>query len=96
MLPKHRLSYAQGYLELGMLAEAESELDQITGTAIASSEFLTLRLAVRHEQKDWPAVRDLFVVCEPRPSRVRDCFGSSRACASDAHDGRWAHGCNTG
>jgi len=59
MLPARRLSHAQGYLGLGMLAEAEAELAQIPSPLADSNEVVALRLAVRHEQADWPAVRDL-------------------------------------
>jgi Tfp pilus assembly protein PilF len=59
MLLRRRISHAQGYLELGMLAEAEAELEQITGAAAQSNEVLAVRLAVLHEQHNWPAVRDL-------------------------------------
>src|SRR3954469_24570 len=59
MLLKRRLSHAQGYLELGMLAEAAAELDQISGTGADSSEVLAVRLTLWHEQKNWPGVRDL-------------------------------------
>lgn len=59
MLPKRRISHAQGYLELGLLAEAAAELDHITGSDAQSTEVLAVRLALWHEQKDWPAVRDL-------------------------------------
>jgi Flp pilus assembly protein TadD len=59
MLPRRRLSHAQGYLELGMIAEAVAELDRISGAAAELPEVLAVRLAVLHEQQNWPAVRDL-------------------------------------
>jgi tetratricopeptide (TPR) repeat protein len=59
MLTKRRLSHAQGYLELGMLAEAAAELDQIAGTEAKALPVIAVRLAVLHEQKNWPAVREL-------------------------------------
>ena len=59
MLPKRRLSYAQGYLELGMLAEATAELDRIPAPESAQIEVLGLRLAILQEQQAWPALRDL-------------------------------------
>ena len=59
MLPKRRISHAQGYLQLGMLAQAAAELDCITGVEAQSRDVLAVRLAVLHEQQDWPAVRDL-------------------------------------
>lgn len=59
MALKRRLSHAQGYLELGMLAEAAAELDRITGPEAQSTEVCAVRLALLHEQQNWPAVRDL-------------------------------------
>lgn len=58
MLPKRRLSHAQGYLELGMIAEAAAELGHITGDFAESPEVVAVRLAILHEQQNWPAVRD--------------------------------------
>jgi Tfp pilus assembly protein PilF len=62
MLPKRRISHAHGYLELGMLAEAAAELEHFTGADAQTKEVLAVRLALLHEQKNWPAVRDL--ACE--------------------------------
>jgi Tfp pilus assembly protein PilF len=49
-----RLSHARGYLALGMLGEAEAELDAIDPTDAAGSEAQTLRVALLHERQDWP------------------------------------------
>jgi len=59
MFPKRRLSHAQGYLQLGMVAEAAAELDRVPAPANTELDYLTLRLAVLQEQKNWPALRDL-------------------------------------
>lgn len=59
MFPKRRLSHAQGYLALGMVAEAAAELAQIVGPDAQTSEAIAVRLGVLHEQKKWPAVREL-------------------------------------
>lgn len=59
MLLKRRISHAQGYLQLGMLAEAAAELECIQGSDAQTTEVLTLRLALLHEKQDWPAVREL-------------------------------------
>jgi Tfp pilus assembly protein PilF len=66
MFPKRRLAYAQGYLELGMLAEAAAELNQLTGPDAESLAALGLRLALLQELQDWPALRDLarYVVAQ--------------------------------
>lgn len=59
MLPKRRLSHAQGYLGLGMVAEAAAELAHLTGPDAETPEALAVRMAVFHEQGNWSAVRDL-------------------------------------
>jgi Flp pilus assembly protein TadD len=59
MFPKRRLSHARGYLELGMVAEAAAELAQVLGPDADSTDFLSLKIAVLHEQENWPGVRDL-------------------------------------
>jgi Tfp pilus assembly protein PilF len=55
--PKWRLSHAQGYLGLGMVAEAAAELDRIPAPERDAVEVLALRMAVLQEQQDWPALR---------------------------------------
>ena len=55
--PKWRLSHAQGYLGLGMVAEAAAELDRIPAPERDAIEVLALRMAVLQEQQDWPALR---------------------------------------
>lgn len=59
MLPKRRLSHAQGYLALGLIAEAEAELAQLSETEAGTTEALAVRVSVAHEREDWPTVRDL-------------------------------------
>ncbi len=59
MLPKRRLSHARGYLELGMLDEAEAELDRIPPPLGEEVEVLAVRLAIFQERQNWPALRDL-------------------------------------
>lgn len=54
MHAKRHLSYAQGYLELGLVAEAAAELERISAADRNSTEFLAVRTAVLQEQKDWP------------------------------------------
>jgi Tfp pilus assembly protein PilF len=56
---KRRLSYAQGYLELGMVAEAAAELDRIAPDEATGIEVLGVRLAVLQEQKNWTALSAL-------------------------------------
>ncbi len=59
MLPQRRLSHARGYLELGMVAEAAAELAHLSAAEGETREARAVRLAVLHEQEDWPAVRHL-------------------------------------
>lgn len=59
MLPQRRIRHAQGYLALGMAAEAEAELERIEGPDAERPEVLTLRLAALHEQEKWPGVSAL-------------------------------------
>ena len=42
-----------------MVAEAAAELAYLSGPDAATTEALGLRIAVLHEQENWPAVRDL-------------------------------------
>jgi Tfp pilus assembly protein PilF len=57
MFPKRRLSHAQGYLELGLFADALAELDRLPEPEASSLEASGLRLAIFQEQADWPALR---------------------------------------
>ncbi|MBI4626919.1 MAG: hypothetical protein HY736_27315 [Verrucomicrobia bacterium] len=56
MQAKRRLSHAQGYLGLGMVAEAAAELDRIPAPENESVEVVAVRLAVLQEQGNWPAL----------------------------------------
>ncbi len=59
MLPKRRLSHAQGYLALGLLAEAEAEVAQLAGPDAETTEALAVRASIAQEKRDWPALRDV-------------------------------------
>ena len=59
MLPQRRISYAQGYLALGMVAEAAAELAQLPAADSRRTEALAVRLAVLHAQKKWAEVCEL-------------------------------------
>ncbi len=59
MFLQRRISHVQGYLALGMVAEAAAELECITGPDAQSPAVSGLRLAVLHEQQKWPDVREL-------------------------------------
>jgi tetratricopeptide (TPR) repeat protein len=58
MTPKRRLSYIQGYLELGMVAEAAAEFGRMPAPENTSTEAIALRLAILQEQRNWPVLRD--------------------------------------
>lgn len=59
MLPQRRISFAQGYLALGMVAEAAAELGQLPAVDAERPEAQAVLLAVLHEQKKWIEVREL-------------------------------------
>lgn len=59
MLPQRRLSHARGYLELGMVAEAAAELERVPAPENTGLDFLRLRVAVLHEQQDWPGLAEV-------------------------------------
>jgi predicted Zn-dependent protease len=59
MFPQRRLSHAQGYLALGMVAEAAAELDRLSETEAQNAAVMAVRLTILHEQKNWVGVRDL-------------------------------------
>jgi Tfp pilus assembly protein PilF len=54
--PKWRISHAQGYLGLGMVAEAAAELERIPAPQRDAIEVLALHVAVLQEQQNWPAL----------------------------------------
>lgn len=56
MSVKRHLSYASGYLGLGMIAEAAAELARVPDTEHRSLEYVALRIALLQEQKNWPAL----------------------------------------
>lgn len=61
MQPKWRLSYVQGYLGLGMVAEAAAEFECLSATERDTSPALALHIAILQEQQNWPALRDAAV-----------------------------------
>jgi len=56
---KWRISHARGYLGLGMVAEAEKELDQIPENEAASVDVLALRAVILQEQKRWQPMQEV-------------------------------------
>jgi Tfp pilus assembly protein PilF len=61
MHSKWRLSHVQGYLGLGMVAEAAAELDRLPDSERDTTPVLSLRLAILQEQQNWPALRDAAI-----------------------------------
>ena len=49
-----RVEYASGYIQLGMLADAEAELAHINPGDAARAEVLSVRCDLYSELKDWP------------------------------------------
>jgi Tfp pilus assembly protein PilF len=54
---KWRLSHARGYLSLGMVSEAEMELNQIPANEASTTEVLALRAVLFQEQKKWQSMQ---------------------------------------
>lgn len=54
MLPKRIYSHVRGYLELGLVREAEAELERLPPAATETLEALTLRVMVFQAKSDWP------------------------------------------
>ncbi len=63
---KRHLSYAQGYLELGLIAEAVAELEKVPPAERETPPVVALRMAVLHEQKDWRSLVDLAAAAAKR------------------------------
>lgn len=53
MTPKWRLSHARGYLSLGMIDQAEAELDELPPEQAGETEALALRAAILQSREHW-------------------------------------------
>ncbi len=63
-----QLGYAEGYLALGMKAQAAEALSQIAEAERAASPVLVLSLAVHTERGDWPNAAEVgAILCEREP-----------------------------
>lgn len=60
---KRHLSYARGYLELGMLAEAELELTRIRPPHDRTPDCMSLRLMLLQEKQDWQTLAVFAAEC---------------------------------
>jgi len=59
MDPRWHLSHARGYLELGMLKDALTELNALPPALAAGEEALSLRASLHQEDRDWPALQSV-------------------------------------
>jgi hypothetical protein len=90
MISTRRLvSRAQGYLELGMVADAAAEIDRIPVAEIDALEVVAVRMALLQEQQDWPAVSQLaatFVGRAPKEAAgwVTWAYATRRAVSLEA------------
>lgn len=65
---RRQLSYAEGYLALGLHAEAAEALDEITGAERDATPVLALLLGVHNERGDWERATGVgAVLCEREP-----------------------------
>ena len=60
------LSHARGYLDLGMVAEAEAELAAIGSPENDRPEVHAVRVALLHEKRDWHELRRIAAVLVER------------------------------
>jgi predicted Zn-dependent protease len=51
---KWRLAHVRGYLGLGMIEDASTELDQVPPETAQDTDVLSLRALILHEQEKWP------------------------------------------
>ena len=65
---RRQLSYAEGYLLLGMKGQAAEALDQITGEDRDATLVLAMWMTVHNERGDWARATEVgAVVCEREP-----------------------------
>ena len=68
---RQRLQYAQGYLTLGLLAEASLELDGIPSADHDAPDVMDARMHLRYVGEKWPELFDLSTRCtEIFPARL--------------------------
>jgi lipopolysaccharide biosynthesis regulator YciM len=65
---RRQLSYAEGYLALGLHDEAAEALDEITGEERDATPVLVMLLGVHNERGDWARAAETgAVLCEREP-----------------------------
>lgn len=73
---RRRSEYARGYLELGLLKEAETELDAIPENQQSDLSILELRVDLHLELKHWErVVGTAQLVCAQRPAAEHAWIG---------------------
>ena len=66
---RRQLGYAEGYLQLGLKAEAAEALDEITGGDRDATPVLAMRLAVHAERGEWAKASEAgATVCGREPN----------------------------
>ncbi|MBC8041267.1 MAG: hypothetical protein H7Y06_12045 [Opitutaceae bacterium] len=66
---RRQLGYAEGYLQLGLKAEAAEALGEITGGDREATPVLAMRLTVHAERAEWAKASKVgAVVCEREPN----------------------------
>jgi predicted Zn-dependent protease len=66
---RRQLGYAEGYLQLGLKAEAGKALAEITGEDRDATPVLAMRLAVHTERAEWAKASKVgAMVCEREPN----------------------------
>ena len=69
---RRRVEYGRGYLELGLLDDAQAELDSIPEEEQSDLDVLELRIDLHMELKHWErVVGTAQLVCEQRPGHER-------------------------
>lgn len=69
---RRRIEYGRGYLELGLLEDAQAELNEIPENEQSDLDLLELRVDLHMELKHWErVVSTAQLVCEQRPRQER-------------------------
>ncbi len=84
MTAKWHLSYARGYTELGLLAEAAAELELVGPATRQTSEFLEVQAVLFQEQKKWAHLQEIAEeLCRRHPDNpswwIMYAYGARRA-----------------
>lgn len=71
MQSKWHLSYARGYLELGLIAEAAAELSKMSTGDLNSTEALSIRAQLYQEQRNWAEACEISAeLCRREPENA--------------------------